>query len=358
MVLIGDMHSVFVASRILGSSNHVIVEDNIKKRKPLDVVHVVLSMVIYISSMVILHTYVFTYASLDVKGAFLSYGRVALFYSCFFTDATLTVRWNWKLRSFLSQLRNFDRATKFDNSSKRVKVRNICRVTVFFTWTYWAVVGYLSYRIEKRLPVIHGLAYAVIDAAVCMQVLVFVSLSYLIEERFRQLCNLLTLSMGEPMVPDRLDRRFTMQQIWWLHCTLVNATETLNSVYGVQLLLWISSMSLNAMSRIYTLNMYTLTEFGKCRESLLAIICWWNLLMITGVCHVTAQQANRIGEIIFAPSFSASTRHKFLRENLEAAAYFQQRKVHFYTVAGFVRVDLPLLLSIVSSMTTYLVILC
>ncbi|XP_043251554.1 uncharacterized protein LOC122396883 [Colletes gigas] len=364
MVLVGDMRSVFNTGRMLGCASHVAVNDDIKRRSSRDVLLVVLSMALYLSSLVIMHMFVFTYSSLDTKGAFLSFSRVALFYSCFFTDIFLSTLWNSKIRAVLTQLRTFDRATNFHDPSKRVKVRNICRATVFVILTYWTVVGYISYRFEKRLPVLHGLAYAIIDAAVTLQVLIFVGFAYLIEERFRQLCNMLTFSTGKfafeiyISIPDKLYGRFTLRQIWWLHCTLANATETLNSVYAIQLLLWLSSMSINAMSRIYTLNMYTLTEFAKARETMLAIVCSWNLFMITTVCHLTAQQANRVGEIIFAPSSSISMKRVFLQENLEATAYFQQRRVYFFTVAGFVRVDLPLLLSIISSMTTYLVILC
>ncbi|XP_076629189.1 uncharacterized protein LOC143345703 [Colletes latitarsis] len=269
MVLVSDMRSVFNTGRMLGCASHVAVNDDIKRRSSRDVFLVVLSMTLYLTSLVIMHI------------------------------------------------------------------------------------------IEKRLPVLHGLAYAIIDAAVTLQVLIFIGFSYLIEERFRQLCNMLTFSAvkGES-IPDKLYGRFTLRQIWWLHCTLANATETLNSVYAIQLLLWLSSLSINAMSRIYTLNMYTLTESGKIRETMLAIICSWNLLLITTVCHITAQQANRVSEIIFAPSSSTSMKRVFLQENLEATAYFQQRRVYFFTIAGFVRVDFPLLISIISSMTTYLVILC
>ncbi|XP_076173915.1 uncharacterized protein LOC143149925 [Ptiloglossa arizonensis] len=358
MALVGDMFSVFKTGRILGSTTYVVVEDDIKARRPRDVFFIVLSMIFYMSSLVVLHVYVFTYSQLDTKAAIFSFTRVALVFLCFFVDVTLTTVWNSKIRLVLSQLRNFDRATKFHDPAKRVKVRNICRGTVFLTLTYWTIVGYLSYRVENRLPIVHGLAYIVIDAAVCTQVLMFVCLAFLIRARFRLLCDMLTFSTGELTFEIyTVGDHSTLQQVRWLHSSLVNATETLNSAYSVQLSLWILSFTINAMSRIYTLNEYNASSYRRLRESMLAIVCSWNLVLITVVCHSLARQANRVGEIIFAPSSSASTRRVFLQENLEAAAYFQLRKVHFFIVAGFLRVDLPLLLSIVSSMTTYLVIL-
>lgn len=146
MALVGDMFSVFKTGRILGSTTYVVVEDDIKARRPRDVFFIVLSMIFYMSSLVVLHVYVFTYSQLDTKAAIFSFTRVALVFLCFFVDVTLTTVWNSKIRLVLSQLRNFDRATKFHDPAKRVKVRNICRGTVFLTLTYWTIVGYLSYR--------------------------------------------------------------------------------------------------------------------------------------------------------------------------------------------------------------------
>lgn len=91
-------------------------------------------------------------------------------------------------------------------------------------------------------------------------------------------------------MPKRLNTGLTLQQIWQLHCSLVNATEMLNSVYGVQLLLWISSLTLNAMSRIYTMNISKLTTDALIRDSMLVITCAWNVFLITAICHVTARQ--------------------------------------------------------------------
>ncbi|XP_076297237.1 uncharacterized protein LOC143217191 [Lasioglossum baleicum] len=225
-------------------------------------------------------------------------------------------------------------------------------------------------RVETgiTISVLRGIAYTVVDASVVMQILIFVCFSFLISERFHQLCNILTvpvdfeitmLEKGMLLVPNyRPNKRFLLQQIWQLHCTLVSATESLNSVYAVQLLLWISSLSVNAMSRIYTIYVYKLTIDELIRDSIMAFTCTWNLFLITAICHETARQANRVGEIIFSTSSSASMNGVLVQENLKAAAYFQVRKVYFFTVADFVRVDLALLLSIVSAVTTYLVIVC
>ncbi|XP_076238913.1 uncharacterized protein LOC143182055 [Calliopsis andreniformis] len=348
MASVGDINSIFIAARILGSSAYVVAKDDLKVKRPRDVIFIIFSMAVYLSTVAAIYIFILAQQQLDTKSLFFNFLRVALVYSCFFVDATLTTLWISKIRAVFSELRNFDRVMKFRESSRSRKVRFVSRIVVLFTLIYWSVVGYLSCRIEKRLPILRGLMYTLIDAAVSLQILIFVGISFLVGERFRQLCKILTHSMakGKLIVSVPSSSHFTLQQIWWLHCCLVKASELFNSVYAVQLLLWISTMSLNAMSRIYTLNVYHLSSLGNARESMLAIFCGWNLILITTSCHMTAYQANHVGEIIFTPCSSISMKRVFLQENLEAAAYFQLRKLRFSTVAGFIRVDLSLLLSV------------
>ncbi|KZC14126.1 hypothetical protein WN55_06358 [Dufourea novaeangliae] len=341
MSTVGDMRSIFIAARILGGAIHITTENDITARKRRDVFFIAVSISLYFVSLVAINVYILPYVDTDAKVVFFNFARVILFYSCFFTDASLTTLWNRKIRAVLSELRNFDRVTDFRDSSKRRRVRNMCHGFMFVTLIYWTIVGYLSYRLEVRLPLLRGIAYAVVDASIFLQIMIFAGFSFLIGERFRQLCNILkfTAEKEKLMMSDRLSVRFTLQKIWWLHCSLVNAAEMLNSVYAVQLLLWISSLSLNTMSRIYAMKSYNLSNYGMIRETMLAISCAWNVLLVTASCHVTAYQ------IIFAESFRQDKSYQYL-ENLEAAAYFQLRKLHFCTVAGFIRVDLPLLLSV------------
>ncbi|XP_031773057.1 pyroglutamylated RF-amide peptide receptor-like [Apis florea] len=208
------------------------------------------------------------------------------------------------------------------------------------------------------MSIFRGIMYFIMDASMNMQILIFVCILFLIEERFRHLCSMIEFSKADKIIEaHRSIRHSTLQHIWWLHCSLANATEIINSVYAIQLLFWISTMSFNLMSRIYSLKVFKLSDYGKIRESMLVTDCAWNLVLITTVCHMTAHQANRVGKLIFSPHSFFSLKRVYLQENVDAAAYFQLRKVHLFTVAGLIRIDLPLLLSIFSAITTYLVIL-
>lgn len=96
------------------------------------------------------------------------------------------------------------------------------------------------------------------------------------------------------MVVDRSGKQFRLQEVWWLHSCLTDATELMNSVYALQLLLWISCMSFNTLTRIYTINDNSVVSqpLLLAREILLVSGCVTNLLIITITCHATATQVS------------------------------------------------------------------
>lgn len=99
---------------------------------------------------------------------------------------------------------------------------------------------------------------------------------------------------GKIMVMDRSGKQLRLQEVWWLHSCLTDATEMMNSVYSLQLLLWISCMSFNTLTRIYTINDNGAVSqpLLMVREILLVSACVTNLLIITITCHVTATQVS------------------------------------------------------------------
>ncbi|CAK9830319.1 hypothetical protein ANTRET_LOCUS7508 [Anthophora retusa] len=347
MVLIGDMSSIFTVGWISGFTTLLVTKNHIKAKRSRDIIYVGFSITLHLVCVVILLIYILMHKDADWKSSFTILTRILFLYLCVLMDTTLTTLWNWKISSVLSRLRTFDRVTKFSNPSKGKKFRIICPIAIIVTFLYSVITGYVTYSVESRIRIFRGLVYFLTSYVANMQIIIFVCFVYLIRERFQHLCYMLTFSKEDKLiVSDRSNEHFTLQQIWWLHCSLVNATETINSVYAVQLLLWVLTMSINVLSRIYTLNVHKLSDYGKIRELMMVISCIWNLLLITNICHTTAYQANRVGELLFSPSSSASMKRVFLQENLEAAAYFQLRKVHFFTAASIIRVDLPLLLSV------------
>ncbi|KAK2579692.1 hypothetical protein KPH14_011039 [Odynerus spinipes] len=207
------------------------------------------------------------------------------------------------------------------------------------------------YSCEETAPLFTGITYGVVNAAISMQLLKFFGLSLLLYQRFRKLCEILLLPEdGKIMVVERARLHFRLEEIWWLHCCLANATETVNSVYAAPLFLWIASMSFNTLSRLYTINgSGEIPTLLLVRESLLISACVGNLFLLVAICHATSCQANDVGKIAFSPLSSVIAKRNFTcQDNVEAATYFQLRKVYFFAAAGLIRIDLPLLLSIQS----------
>lgn len=117
---------------------------------------------------------------------------------------------------------------------------------------------------------------------------------------------------------DRLSRQFRLQEVWWLHSCLTNGTEMINSVYAVQLLLWISSMSFNTLTRIYTINDGGATSHPLLiiREVMLVSACVTNLLIISIICHATANQVCRS---MFEEDFSPLTNLVLFQRQIASA---------------------------------------
>ncbi|XP_046820770.1 uncharacterized protein LOC124425046 isoform X1 [Vespa crabro] len=362
-----DIEPFLQASRLFGCGPHVITEEDILITRR-GMIYTFLWMSIYLSTCVIGLYLIIIDTELEYKSLLLTFARTGLSYICLFTDAILSITWNWKIHAAFAQLRNFDRTTRFnERPTKNNNTRRKCQALVLITFLVWFAVGYTSYCCEESAPMFNGITYGMVNAAISMQLLKFVGLSFLLYQRFRKLCEILLLPEdGKIMVLERARMNFRLEEIWWLHCCLSNATQIINSVYAAPLFFWIISMSFNTLSRLYTINgRDELSTLLLVRESLLISACVGNLFLIIAICHATASQANDVGKIAFSPLSSVIGKRNFTQDNIEAAAYFQLRKVYFFAAAGLIRIDLSLLLSvrryeaekIASGIMTYLVIL-
>ncbi|XP_014486021.1 PREDICTED: uncharacterized protein LOC106750294 [Dinoponera quadriceps] len=359
MVTLSDIRPLLHIARIFGCGLYVVGEDDIVTMK-YSAFYTAFFTLLY-GTVCVTNFYALTKEdALGPRLLALTVARTGLSYTCVFVDIALTSWYEWKVRAALSQLRVFDRATKYKEHAKTYTVRYISWILSFVIMAFWSTAGYLTFRCEPKDPLFNGLTYAFINTTLSMQLLRFISLSFLLRERFRRLCEILLLPEdGKIMVVDRSARQLRLQEVWWLHSCLANATELINSVYGVQLLLWIAGGSFNTLTRIYTINEHTsLSTFLIARETMMVSACATNLLLITTVCHSIAGQANHVGKIAFSPSSAIVAKRNFAQDyGVDAATYFQLHKVHFFAAFGLILIDLPLLLSITSGITTYLVIL-
>ncbi|XP_015172638.1 PREDICTED: uncharacterized protein LOC107064458 [Polistes dominula] len=365
-----DIKPFLQASRIFGCGPHVITDEDILVTKR-GMIYTFLWMSIYLSTCIIGIYLIIIDTEVEYKSFLLTLARTSLSYICLFTDAVLSIVWNGKIRAAFVQLRNFDRTIRFnERSTKSNNARRKCQALVLITFLVWFAVGYTMFYVcgctcmyvhscEESAPMFNGITYGMVNAAISMQLLKFVGLSFVLYQRFRRLCEILLLPEdGKIMVVDQARMNFRLEEIWWLHCCLSNATQIVNSVYAASLFFWIISMSFNTLSRLYTINGHDeLPTLLLVRESLLISACIGNLFLIIAICHVTASQANDVGKIAFSPLSSVIGKRNFTQDNIEVAAYFQLRKVYFFAGGGMIRIDLSLLLTIASGIMTYLVIL-
>lgn len=77
---------------------------------------------------------------------------------------------------------------------------------VKFSWTF------PFYRIEVRVPVFRGIIYFFADASVNIQVLIFACILFIIEERFRHLCNIVTFFKGK-LIPYLFLKHTTLKSV-------------------------------------------------------------------------------------------------------------------------------------------------
>ncbi|XP_058790935.1 uncharacterized protein LOC131664085 [Phymastichus coffea] len=294
----------------------------------------------------------------DLKIVALAAGRTLLAYVCFFSDAILSIRWNERLRTALLLLRSFDAAVDYNLVCPSTwTLRTVSWPTVITVILFWLSFGYITYKCEMTSPLLNAIVYVVANAAISMQLIKFAGLMVLLHRRFKYM-HVLLQAEGEGKQMQRREMR--LQEVWWLHYTLSNAADMVNSIYSVQLLFWLATMWLNALSRIYAISeslAATARFLPRIRQSLLVTAYVVNLLIITTACHCTAHQANTIGKATFKPETATSKKRHSLEQSVEVGIYFNLRQLHFSAAGGFIFIDLPLLISITGTMTTYLVVL-
>lgn len=91
-----------------------------------------------------------------------------------------------------------------------------------------------------------------------------------------------------------------LRDVWFMYNNLSIAVEELNTVYSLQLLLWIFTFSLNALSRLYTIINYKdyRMEFVAVllRDGFCAISFFLIIFIITLSCHSISRRVS--GKII------------------------------------------------------------
>ncbi|XP_044575264.1 uncharacterized protein LOC123259062 [Cotesia glomerata] len=357
MAILNNIRPLLVGARIFGCSPHRITDREFIITK-FGLVYSLLIAAI-IGCIFIFDFYINVYHTIEFKMRLLIFVRSCLYYISILTDGVIAMIWNGFLNIIVSRIYNFDYATKY-NQNSNYKMINACKFLIIIVLAYWTAVGYFTYFCEESDFIFYAVAYSVANVTMSMQIMKFIGLLLLLYQRFNYLDQMILQSdvkrgLTVIVYPER--GNMNLQEICWLHYLLVTASEEINSVYSTQLFFWITISFLNGLSRIYTLTTMQAEQklYLVIRDSFSVVACAVNLFAISAFSHFTAARANNIRKSTFAPQ--ASIKMKKNLDNFEVIAYFYLKKLRFTAAAGLIRVDLPLLLSIIGAITTYLVIL-
>ncbi|XP_043269514.1 uncharacterized protein [Venturia canescens] len=297
----------------------------------------------------------------DIKLRFLTVFRTAFAAFLVSVDILICILSHGKLQASLIFMQRYDQAVKLKRTPKTLIIR--CWIGLVATVVYFIYLGWLTYIYEDDEPFESAVIYFVVYTATTSSILKFSAIVASLLYRFRHL-NFL-IKAGSWTEQSGWQRgQLTLRDAWFLHNVLVAAARELNSLYSIQLLLWIIGLTFNIISRIYVIfDTEHYFEVAKmCRESGLAAIFIFLLTALAGVCHLTAAEANKVGSVAFSPDSNIFQRHRAtsnseIEESMQIGLYFLYHRLNFSAASGLLQVDLPLLQTIAGTMTTYLVIL-
>ncbi|XP_028048525.1 uncharacterized protein LOC105833673 isoform X2 [Monomorium pharaonis] len=187
----------------------------------------------------------------------------------------------------------------------------------------------------------------------------FVAVAIFLGQRFHHLNTIATKNLPSVRGDGTV---ISKQTILSLHNDLMIAAENLESLYSWSLFLWLANLTLHAVSNLYFVIQWLLVKPWEV-QSWPLVFCFssWllvflvQLFLIHIACDFVSSQASYISAILI--EWQARTMKKNEEEyDVETSLQFLNRRLKF-SAGGCFNVNLPLLRSIASTMTTYLVIL-
>ncbi|XP_043276282.1 uncharacterized protein [Venturia canescens] len=219
-------------------------------------------------------------------------------------------------------------------------------------------------------PWTENVAYMSIYAGTSLSVIKFSGITMLLGQRFKHLNEIAKKSnpagtrrwLGNPVVATK--------DVEQLHNTLMNASESLNTLYSGSLLLWLGTLTYYVISAIFFLLQRALYfkwehfTWEHAERKILTCLILWTLAYLAQIifllyaCHFTSDEANSTAYILMAWKrwFNTSGFSRGRYERVETSMHLMNRRLNF-AAGGCFYVNLPLLRSITTLLATYLVIL-
>ncbi|CAK9812875.1 hypothetical protein ANTQUA_LOCUS7436 [Anthophora quadrimaculata] len=205
-----------------------------------------------------------------------------------------------------------------------------------------------------------NVSYMCVYIGTAIPVYKFFGLTSFLGQRFHQLNQI-----ARENLPPRVGYKssnVSKKTIQDLHNKLMLSSEELASLYSWSLLLWLGNLSVHSVTNLYfIIDWLILMPWTNIPWRLVFNMWSWEIEFITQLlvihiaCDYTITEANTMGAIFV--EWDARVAQRFPYDDIVRSSLpFLNRRLHF-SAGGLFDVNLPLLCSIVSVLSTYLVIL-
>ncbi|XP_012056840.1 PREDICTED: uncharacterized protein LOC105619936 [Atta cephalotes] len=301
---------------------------------------------------------------LNVKRETLTIGgtentKVIINYSVVMYELGLTA---FTRRSFIriwNALQDFDEnMRRLSYPRKETRTTIIAWFLVIMITIIWIIVNHIGmYAFLETWT--SNMKYMIPYIGTSIAIYKFVAITIFLGQRFGHLNSVAIQNL--PSISGYTKTIISKKIILSLHNDLMVAAESLESLYSLSLLFWLCNLCLHTVSNIYFIIEWMIVKKWDVQSwPLVLCMCTWllaflfQLLLLLIACHFASSQANCLGPILI--EWQVRLMKKENEDYVEYLLEFLNRKLKF-SAGGCFHVNLPLLRSIVSLMTTYLVIL-
>lgn len=313
--MLRSIRPFFFGAKFLGTSLYEIKKHDIIVSKSKIALYILVQFINV--SLTIITIHVSFYDTYNTKEQIFLITRAIISFISLLVELVITMYWKNKLSSAMTNILMYDISAKYNEKIHYCTLNwGRCIFTVLTTW--WILIGCINYNLTSNYSIISGLSYTIFYGGVCMQILQFAGLTLMLYQRFDHLCRLIlpegnqnnphnnffnnnesycNVKLLELLIKTNVNvigetlGKIKLEDVWMMHFNLTRAAEKFNYVWSFQLLLWLFSLSLNTLSRLYTLvNPQIHEELLMIRDGMCAVGFLMTLMVLIISCHLTSQR--------------------------------------------------------------------
>ncbi|KAI4483268.1 hypothetical protein M0804_008323 [Polistes exclamans] len=242
---------------------------------------------------------------------------------------------------------------------KEIKTKIGCWMIILMNILLWTLVNQSGmYAFNETW--FSNVTYMSVYFGSCLAVYKFIGMTFLLGQRFHHL-NQLTKKYISSKRCNSQPIKIDIKTIQAWHNELMIDGENLNALFTWAILLWLANLSIHSVSDLYFIIDRILNTWDDLHFPSVACLGSWflaitsQLLILHISCDYASTQSSGIGELMIEWQ-AYLIKNNSLKAPIERSLNYINRKLQF-TAAGCFSIELPLIRSIASLVTTYLVIL-